>query len=143
MQLNKVQLIGNLTKPIELKALPNGNKVANFSIVTNRTWKDKDGQKQEDAEFHNVVAFGKQAEVLAQYAVKGQQFYIEGRLQTRKWEKDGVDRYSTEIIMENFQFGQKPKSSNLSDEEAQKVKDFHESVNKPVEEDDIASSIPF
>ena len=108
MQLNKVILIGNITKDIEVKSLPSGISVTGFGLATNRKWKDKDGNKQEQAEFHNIIAFGKQAEVLKQYCSKGDQLFIEGRLQTRKWDKeDGTKAYRTEIILENFQFGNK------------------------------------
>lgn len=108
MQLNKVTLIGNITKDIELKSIPSGMKVASFGLATNRTWKDKDGNKQEQAEFHNIVAFGKQAEVISQYCGKGDQLFIEGRIQTKSWDKeDGTKAYRTEIILENFQFGNK------------------------------------
>ena len=108
MQLNKVTLIGNITKDIELKSLPSGIKVASFGLATNRTWKDKEGNKQEQAEFHNIIAFGKQAETISQYCGKGDQLFIEGRLQTRSWDKeDGTKAYRTEIVLENFQFGNK------------------------------------
>ncbi|MBI5742513.1 MAG: single-stranded DNA-binding protein [Candidatus Niyogibacteria bacterium] len=106
MNLNKVMLIGNLTKDPELKTLPSGAAVATFGLATNRTWKDKNGQKQTDAQFHNIVIFGRIAEVAKQYAKKGDSMYIEGRIQTRSWEgKDGVKRYTTEIIAENMQLG--------------------------------------
>lgn len=106
MNLNKVILIGNITKDIEVKSLPSGISVTSFGLATNRKWKDKDGNKQEQAEFHNIIAFGKQAEVLKQYCSKGDQLFIEGRLQTRNWDKeDGTKAYRTEIILENFQFG--------------------------------------
>jgi single-strand DNA-binding protein len=108
MNLNKVILIGNITKDIEVKSLPSGISVTSFGLATNRKWKDKDGNKQEQAEFHNIIAFGKQAEVLKQYCSKGDQLFIEGRLQTRNWDKeDGTKAYRTEIILENFQFGNK------------------------------------
>jgi len=107
MYINKVQLYGNLTRDPELKALPNGNNVASFGIATNRTYKDKDGNKQEQVEFHNITMFGRQAEVAHQYLKKGKPVYIEGRLQTRSWDdKDsGKKMYRTEIIVDNFQFG--------------------------------------
>jgi single-strand DNA-binding protein len=110
MYLNKVTIIGNLTRDIELKSLTSGTKVANMSIATNRTWKDKAGAKQEDVEYHNVIAFGVTAENLAKWATKGQQLYVEGRLQTRSWDdaKTNEKKYRTEIICENFQFGNKP-----------------------------------
>ncbi len=105
MYLNKVMIIGNLTRDPELKALPSGTNVANFSLATNRVWKDKDGNKQEEVEFHNIVVFGKQAETSAQYLKKGQSALVEGRLQTRSWEADGVKKYKTEIIADRVQFG--------------------------------------
>lgn len=115
MYLNKIFVIGNLTRDVELKALPTGTKVANLSIATNRSWKDAQGMKKEDVEYHNIVAFGKQAEVLAQYCTKGSQLLVEGRLQTRSWDAtDGSKRYRTEIILENFQFGNKPLGSTAA-----------------------------
>ena len=110
MYINKVILFGNLTRDPELKALPSGTNVTSFSIATNRVWKDKDGNKQESADFHNIVVFGRQAETVAQYLKKGSSAYVEGRLQTRSWEgDDGKKNYRTEIIAERVQFG--PRSS--------------------------------
>lgn len=105
MYINKVELYGNLTRDPEVKALPSGQQVANFSIATNRTFKNKEGQKQEQVEYHNVVAFGRTAEVIGQYLKKGRPIFVEGRLQTRTWEKDGAKQYRTEILVETFQFG--------------------------------------
>jgi len=105
MYLNKAYIIGNLTRDPELKALPSGTKVCSFSIATNRTYKDKEGQRQDTAEFHNIVAFSKLGELAAQYLKKGQQALVEGRLQTRSWETNGEKKYRTEIIADNIQFG--------------------------------------
>lgn len=107
MYLNKAILYGNLTRDPELKALPSGQQVASFGIATNRTYKDKNGAKQEQTEFHNIVAFGRTAEVIGQYFKKGRPIYVEGRIQTRSWEgkEDGKKQYRTEIVVENFQFG--------------------------------------
>jgi single-strand DNA-binding protein len=105
MYLNKVQLYGNLTRDPEVKALPSGQQVANFGIATNRSFKDKQGARQEQTEFHNVVAFGRTAEVIGQYMKKGRPIYVEGRIQTRSWDKDGAKQYRTEIVVETFQFG--------------------------------------
>ena len=106
MNLNKVFLIGNLTRDPELKALPSGSSVASFGVATNRVWKNDKGEKQEDAQFHNIVCFGKQAEVIKQYMTKGSMIFIEGRIQTRSWDaQDGSKKYMTEIVVENFQFG--------------------------------------
>ena len=106
MNLNRAQIFGNLTKDPELKSLPSGTKVVSFGVATNRTWKDKNGAKQEEVTFHNVVAFGKQAEVLAQYMKKGKSIFVEGRITNRSWDdKDGTKKYRSEITLENFQFG--------------------------------------
>jgi single-strand DNA-binding protein len=107
MYLNKVQLIGNLTRDPELKSLPSGVKVTSFSLATNRTWKDANGAKQDATEFHNLVAFAKPAELIAQYMKKGSSMYAEGRIQTRSWDDktSGEKKYRTEIVVENFQFG--------------------------------------
>lgn len=103
MSLNKVQLIGNLTRDPELRQIPGGQTVATFGIATNFTWNDQSGQKQSKTEFHNIVVWRKLAEICAQYLRKGSKVYIEGRLQTRDWEgEDGVKRYRTEIICENM-----------------------------------------
>ncbi len=103
MDLNKVQLIGNITQDIELKQTPSGQNVCSFSLATNRNWTDGSGVKQEVAEFHSIVLWGKLAEIAGQYLHKGKKVYIEGRLQTRNWEaQDGTKRYKTEIVGENM-----------------------------------------
>ena len=110
MYLNKAILYGNLTKDPEIRALPSGIQVASFSIATNRVYKDKNGAKQEQVDFHNIVVFGRQAETAAQYLKKGQGVFVEGRIQTRSWDdKDGVKKYRTEIVADRVQFG--PKSA--------------------------------
>lgn len=123
MYLNKATVIGNLTRDVELRALPSGIQVAQLSVATNRVWKDKNGAKQEAADYHNVVVFGKQAETCAKWLTKGQQVMVEGRMQTRSWDgKDGEKKYRTEIIAENVQFGNKPggkKAEQPSDEPAE------------------------
>ena len=106
MYINKVTLYGNLTRDPELKSLPSGIKVVSFGMATNRNYKDKDGNKKDATEFHNVVSFGRQAEVIAQYLKKGRPVYVEGRLQTRSWDgADGKKNYRTEIVVDTFQFG--------------------------------------
>jgi single-strand DNA-binding protein len=107
MYLNKAMVYGNLTRDPELKALPSGAQVCSVSLATNRTWTDKDGKKQEEVQYHNVVLFGKTAENVAKYMTKGSALYVEGRLQTQSWEKDGVKQYRTEIVGETVQFGAK------------------------------------
>lgn len=112
MYLNKVLLCGNLTRDPEMKSLPNGNKVTSFSLATNRVYKDANGNRQEQTEFHNIVVFGRQAETSAQYLKKGQSVMVEGRLQTRSWDdpSGAGKKYRTEIIAESVQFG--PKAGN-------------------------------
>ena len=105
MYLNKVLLYGNLTRDPELRALPSGQQVATFGLATNRSFRNKEGQQQEQTEFHNIVAFGRTAEVMGQYLKKGRPVFVEGRLQTRSWEADGRKNYRTEIVVDNFQFG--------------------------------------
>lgn len=99
--VNKVILIGNVGGDPEVRYLPNGNAVANITLATSDSWKDKQtGQQQERTEWHRVVFFGRIAEVVGEYVRKGSKMYIEGRLQTREWEKDGVKRYTTEIVVD-------------------------------------------
>ncbi|TAL49719.1 single-stranded DNA-binding protein [Patescibacteria group bacterium] len=101
--LNRATIIGNLTRDPEVKQTPSGQSVCTFSVATNRSWNGQDGKKQEATDFHNVVAWGKLAEICGQYLTKGRKVYIEGRLQTHDWEgQDGVRRYRTEIITENM-----------------------------------------
>jgi len=107
MYLNKVFIIGNLTRDPELKAIPSGIKVCSFSVATNRVWKDKNGARQEAADYHNVVVFGRQAETVAQYMKKGSQVMVEGRMQTRSWDDatTNTKKYRTEVIADRVQFG--------------------------------------
>lgn len=103
MNLNKAMIIGNITRDPEIRTTPQGTTVASFSVATNQVWNDAQGQKQERAEFHNVVAWRKLAEIIGQYLKKGSKVYIEGRLQTRDWTgQDGVKRYRTEIVADNM-----------------------------------------
>ena len=106
MYLNKAFIFGNLTRDPEVKSLPSGTQVCSFGVATNRTWKNKEGAKQESVEFHNVVFFGRPAELIAQYLKKGRSILVEGRIQTRSWDaQDGTKKYRTEIVGESFQFG--------------------------------------
>ncbi len=110
MFLNKAIIIGNLTRDPELKALPSGVKVCSFSLATNHVWKDKSGAKQESVEYHNIVVFDRQAELVAQYLKKGSSALIEGRMQTRSWadKTTGEKKYRTEIVASTVQFGNRP-----------------------------------
>lgn len=101
--LNRAQLIGNVTKDPEVRQTSGGQMVASFSIATNSSWVDKTGQRQEKAEFHNVVIWGKLAEVAQQYVKKGKKIFVEGRMQTRDWDgEDGVKRYKFEIVVDSM-----------------------------------------
>ncbi len=103
MDLNRVTIIGRLTRDPEVRTTPTGKTVASMSIATGRTWTDQSGAKQEKTEFHNCVLWGKLGEIAGQYLVKGKQVYLEGRLETRDWTgTDGVKKYRTEIIAENM-----------------------------------------
>ena len=110
MNVNKVIIIGRLTRDPELRTTSSGQTVANLSVATSRQWKDQSGQKQEKTDFHSVVAWGRQGEVIGQYFIKGQEIYVEGRLETRSWDdkETGKKMYRTEIILEKFEFGAKP-----------------------------------
>jgi single-strand DNA-binding protein len=103
--VNKVILVGNLGRDPEVRSTPSGQQVASFTLATNRKWKDKNGQRQEQTEWHQIVCWGRQAEVAGQYLTKGKQIYVEGRLQTRSWDdkQSGEKRYRTEVICDNFQ----------------------------------------
>lgn len=115
MNVNKAIIVGNITKDPELKALPSGVQVCSFSVATNEHF-TKDGQKEERTEFHNIIAFGKTAENIAKYMGKGSQIYIEGKIQTRSWEADGIKKYRTEIVALNVQFGAKPGGAQKKDD---------------------------
>ena len=102
--VNKVIILGNIGKDPEMRFMPNGDAVCNFSIATSDTWKDKAGQKQERTEWHNITMYRKLAEIAGEYLKKGGSVYVEGALQTRKWQdKEGKDRYTTEVIADKMQ----------------------------------------
>ncbi len=144
--LNKVMLIGNLTKDPEARTLPSGQAVSSFSLATNRTWKDKDGAKKEQAEFHNIVAFGKLAEICNQYLKKGAKTYIEGRLQTSSWEdQNGVKKYRTEIIAENLSMlgGRSSGNSNSFDSSTKSSEEEELPIIQADDEEINIEDIPF
>lgn len=105
MYLNKAMIYGNLTRDPEMRSLPSGVQVCSFSLATNRVYNDRDGKRQEQVEYHNVVVFGRQAETSAKYLKKGSGAYVEGRMQTRSWDKDGQKHYRTEVVADRVQFG--------------------------------------
>lgn len=134
--VNKVILVGNLGKDPETRYLPNGDAVTNITVATSESWKDKNGDKKESTEWHRVSMFKKLAEIAAEYLKKGSSVYIEGRIQTRKWQdKEGQDRYSTEIVADRMQMLGKPQGNSPEREE------------KPGKGggsfDDMADDIPF
>ncbi|MBI2415269.1 MAG: single-stranded DNA-binding protein [Candidatus Kerfeldbacteria bacterium] len=103
MDLNKVMIIGRVTKDPEVRTIPSGQTVATFSLATNRQWTDQAGQRQEKAEFHNIVAWRKLAEIIQQYVKKGMRLYVEGRMETRSWQdQQGVKKYRTEVVADNM-----------------------------------------
>jgi single-strand DNA-binding protein len=103
--VNKVILVGNLGRDPEVRSTPSGQQVASFTMATERRWKDKNGQRQKETEWHNIVVWGKQAEIAGQYLTKGKQIFLEGRLQTRSWDdrQTGEKKYRTEVVCDNFQ----------------------------------------
>ncbi len=146
MYLNKAFVIGNLTRDPEMRATAGGTQVTTFSLATNRVWKDQNGVKQESADYHNIVVFGRAAETSAQYLKKGDQAYVEGRMQTRSWEQDGQKKYRTEIVADRVQFGGKGGGGGSQDRAdsaeggEQKTKPRDDAIEYPQEEinpDDI------
>ncbi len=106
MNFNKAIIVGNVTNDVEVRTTPAGQSVTSFGVATNRYWTNANGEKQNKAEFHNIVAWGKLAEICGQYVTKGMMVLIEGRMETRSWDgQDGVKRFKTEIIAENMQMG--------------------------------------
>ena len=155
MNINKAIICGRITHSPEQKALPSGSIVANFTVVSNHTYKDKNGAKQETPEFHRITVYGKSAENCATYLTKGQEVFVEGRIQTQSWEKDGAKHYRTEIIAERVQFGAKPKGDEgnapapkpraataTAPKKAQSVADDYDTINYPEEEINL-NDIPF
>lgn len=143
--LNKVLLIGNLGKDPETRYMPDGSAVCNFSIATTDTWKDKDsGQKQEKTEWHNIVVYRKLAEICGQYLKKGSQVYLEGRLQTRKWQDkaSGQDRYTTEIVCDEMKMLGGKQQGEGGGQGAQAPQSSKPAENKP-NFDDFESDVPF
>ncbi len=115
MNLNKAFILGNVTRDPEVRAMPSGQQVVNFGIATNRFYTDQAGQKKQDTEFHNIVAFGKLADIAAKYVTKGGLVLIEGRIKTRSWDNSaGVKQYKTEIIADSLQLGPRPGGAGMN-----------------------------
>lgn len=147
MNLNKIFILGNLTRDPELRQTPGGQSVCSFGVATNRFYSDSSGQRQKQAEFHNVVAWGRQAEIVNQYLKKGSIILVEGRLQTRNWQDpQGAKHYKTEIIAERLQLGPKGQGTgggggDISPKEAQ---DTTPVIELPEESEEIdVKDIPF
>ena len=142
--------MGNLTRDPELKTLPSGSSVSNFGIATNRVWKNQQGEKQEEVQFHNIVVFGKQADTVSQYLKKGSSVLVEGRLQTRNWDaQDGTKKSKTEIVAERVQFGPRKQAGGFAGKEetgtgkgSAKQEEPLETIEYP-EEDIKPEEIPF
>ncbi len=141
MNFNKAIIIGRLTRDPELKTIPSGQQVATISVATNRHWTDQAGQKQEVTEYHNIVAWGKLAEICGQYLKKGHLAMFEGRLQTRSWDgQDGVKRYRTEIVAENMQMGPRAGESASSSSQTPNSAKPEEQIPTIQQEDDSTPS---
>jgi len=148
--INKVILVGNLGAKPEVKYASNGNAISNLSVATSESWTDKStGQKQERTEWHRVSLFGKLAEIAGQYLDKGSKVYVEGKLQTRKWQdQNGQDRYTTEVVVSGFNgtlqmLDRRDDSSSSAPSESVTVKDQTEPSITPVSKDEFEDDIPF
>jgi single-strand DNA-binding protein len=148
--INKVILVGNLGAKPEVKYASNGNAISNLSVATSESWTDKStGQKQERTEWHRVSLFGKLAEIAGQYLDKGSKVYVEGKLQTRKWQdQSGQDRYTTEVVVSGFNgtlqmLDRRDDSSSSAPSENVTVKDQTEPSITPVSKDEFEDDIPF
>ncbi|MFN3301812.1 MAG: single-stranded DNA-binding protein [Patescibacteria group bacterium] len=138
MNVNKAIIVGRLTRAPESRMTPNGQTVCSFTVATSRIWKDADGTRQEKTEYHNIITWGKLAEICQTYLVKGQMVFVEGRIETRSWEApDGTKRTRTEIIAENLQLGPKPRGLAVEETPTEEIP-----LEEPPEEINI-EEIPF
>jgi len=144
MDLNRVTLIGRLTRDPEVRSTPNGRSVTTITIATGRAWTDQSGQKQKESEFHNVVMWSKLADIAGQYLRKGSRLYVEGRLKTRDWTgQDGVKRYRTEIIADNMIMLDGPSKSGFSSADSGAPSYVSEEPQATIEEEIKVEDIPF
>lgn len=144
VNLNKIFILGNVTRNPESRSTPSGQTVTTFGVATNRMWTDGQGQRQKKAEFHNIVAWGKLGEICAQYLQKGKLVFLEGRIETRSWDApDGSKRYKTEVIAENMQMG--PKSGSGGSMQDEPKSDSDDDAIPVIEEGDgiEMKDIPF
>ena len=150
--LNRVQLIGNLTRDPELRYTPNGNAVCSFGIATNRSWTTEAGEKREEVDFHNIIAWNKLGELCSQFLVKGRKVYVEGRLSTRSWTgQDGQQKTRTEVVIDdmilldskgNYQQAKESREELPEPEEAKPVKKAARSTSSEKEEAETKSEEP-
>lgn len=150
MNLNKIFLIGRLTRDPEVKTLPSGDPVANFGLATDTFFTDKSGQKQQQVEFHNIVLFGRLAEIASQYLTKGSLAFLEGRIKTRTWEdSSGIKKYRTEVIGQRLQLGPKsapkvtPAQKGQENQPTKEIKEENIPIIEEGEEEIDVSQIPF
>ena len=139
MNLNKVFILGNLTRDPESRSTPTGQTVTTFTVATNRFWTDQNKKKKKKTEFHNIVAWGKLGDICAQYLKRGRLVFIEGRLETRSWEgQDGIKRFKTEIIAEGMQLGPRSTQDNgIDNSNNKKESDLIENMDDEVQIEDI------
>ncbi len=136
MNINEITICGRITKDIDMRTTPSGTSVGKFSVATNHTWKGQDGKKNEETEFHDVVAWGKTAEIISQYFAKGDEIYVRGRMKTSSWEaQDGSKRYRKEIILEKFEFGQKSKANQGKRAEQGEDREYDAGYQEPEPKD--------
>jgi len=143
MNLNKVFLVGRLTRNPETRALPTGKSVTSFGLATDRFFVDKSGQKQQQTEFHNIVMFGRLAEIASQYLAKGSLVLIEGRIQTRSWQDgSGNKKYRTEILAERMQLGPRSSGRTAPREQSPPSVEENESSSSPFTKSRAAEEMP-
>lgn len=139
MSINKVILIGNVTKDPEIRQTKDGKEIASFSLATNERWKDKNGEKKEKVEFHNISAFGGVVNVIKNYVKKGSKLYIEGALETQKYEKNGQDVYTTKVVLKAFN-----STLQLLDSKESRILDSHnEAKGNGYQSQDDFDQIPY
>ena len=146
LNLNRAMVLGNATRDAELRTTPNGKSVASFAVATNRRWKDQSGENKDEVQFHEIVSWGKLAEIAAQIVKKGTKVYVEGRLQTRTWEgQDGARRERTEIIADNIigLSGRGEVASEGMDQAPAQEEPKEKTDKKPVEDEINLDDIPF
>lgn len=145
MNLNKVFVLGNLTKDPEIRTIPSGQQVATFGVATNRVWYNQAKEKNQEVEFHNIVAWGRLAEIAGQYLTKGKMVLIEGRIKTRSWQaQDGTKKYRTEIIAEAMQMGPKTQGTSFAKPESEEKTPAAEENAAPDNSGEITTEeVPF